>query len=146
MSYHLLITYSFLFRLNHPYIKSVHEMSELVVNRVVTFFHHSDLIYHLSPSGWRWRRAIRTAHAYTRKVIAERADAIGDDGVNKEGATTRRGKYIDFLDILLAAKVSSCFIYFCILTHVTLLLYMSITKPKVHMHERVRPHLELDLV
>lgn len=93
--------------LNHPYIKSVHEMSELVVNRVVTFFHHSDLIYHLSPSGWRWRRAIRTAHAYTRKVIAERADAIGDDGVNKEGATTRRGKYIDFLDILLAAKDDS---------------------------------------
>ena len=91
-------------RVSHPYIKSIYEISDLVMKRVYNVFHHNDLFYYLSPTGWRWRRAVNNAHAFTHNVIEKRKrEAAGSDGMRK----TRR--YVDFLDILISARVSLSF-------------------------------------
>ncbi|PIO25699.1 hypothetical protein AB205_0161630, partial [Aquarana catesbeiana] len=47
------------------YIKAVYDLSYLVEHRTRAFQYHNDLIFNLSPSGYRFRRALRTAHEHT---------------------------------------------------------------------------------
>jgi cytochrome P450 family 4 subfamily B polypeptide 1 len=85
--------------------------------------YHFSLIYHLSPSGWKFRKANRVAHEFSQKVITERRKALATKNVTlpllqcrlcvcdfylcsmqtSNGTMTR--KYLDFLDILIEAKV-----------------------------------------
>ena len=62
----------------------------------------SDVIFHLSPSGYRFRQACKTVHGFTRNVISARKEE--KKRLESEGKKTTR-KYVDFLDILLDAKV-----------------------------------------
>ena len=64
--------------------------------------HHVDIIYHMSYNGYKWRCAANQVHSYTKSVIQKRRDALKNPNVEKE---TNR-KYVDFLDILLGARVS----------------------------------------
>jgi hypothetical protein len=64
--------------------------------------YHFSLIYHLSPSGWKFRKANRVAHEFSQKVITERRKALATKNTSN-GTMTR--KYLDFLDILIEAKV-----------------------------------------
>ncbi|KAG8536021.1 hypothetical protein GDO81_027261, partial [Engystomops pustulosus] len=48
-----------------PYIKAVYELSRLVDLRFYFIPYHNDLIFHLSPHGYRFRKALKTAHEHT---------------------------------------------------------------------------------
>ncbi|KAJ3598659.1 hypothetical protein NHX12_002164 [Muraenolepis orangiensis] len=66
------------------YIKAVYELSHLINTRLWIFPYHSDIIFYLSPHGFRFRRACRVTHRHTERIQAKRN--------------------LDFLDILLCAR------------------------------------------
>lgn len=59
----------------------------------------SDWIYYLSPSGYKFRKACRYVHGFARDIIQRRKDE------KKCGVAKTQRKYLDFLDILLDARV-----------------------------------------
>ncbi|CAI9591190.1 unnamed protein product [Staurois parvus] len=83
------------------YIKAVYELSYLVDYRARCFPYHNDLIFNLSPHGYRFRRALRTAHEHTDNVIKQRKESL-KQGTELEKIKQKR--HLDFLDILLYAK------------------------------------------
>ncbi|XP_072030699.1 cytochrome P450 4F4-like [Amphiura filiformis] len=87
-------------REKHPYIRGVVELAQLTMERIRFLPHHIDLIYHLSYNGYKWRRATKLVHSYTKSVIQKRKDVLKDP----ENSRDQDRKYIDFLDILLSAK------------------------------------------
>uniref|UniRef100_A0A3Q2Y412 aromatase n=1 Tax=Hippocampus comes TaxID=109280 RepID=A0A3Q2Y412_HIPCM len=50
------------------YIKSVYQLTDLINLRFRTFPYHNDLIFYLSPHGFRHRRACKVAHSHTGKI------------------------------------------------------------------------------
>lgn len=90
----------------HPYVKSVYELIELVTDRFFTPLQHIDWLYYLSPSGRRTKEACRIVHEHSERVIRERKNALSLDGRSGDDLVEiakRKGKYLDFLDILLSA-------------------------------------------
>ncbi|XP_028327096.1 cytochrome P450 4B1-like isoform X2 [Gouania willdenowi] len=85
----------------NAYIKAVYELSFLSSKRSRTFFYHNDLIFNLSPHGFRYRNACKVAHSHTEEVIRKRREALKDD-TKKQSTQSKR--HLDFLDILLSAK------------------------------------------
>uniref|UniRef100_A0A3Q2NN52 aromatase n=1 Tax=Fundulus heteroclitus TaxID=8078 RepID=A0A3Q2NN52_FUNHE len=85
----------------NAYIKAVYELSYLINFRVRTFPYHSDLIFHLSPHGFRYRRACKVAHSHTDEVIKKRKEALKEE---TELGRIQTKRYLDFLDILLFAR------------------------------------------
>ncbi|KAI4894341.1 hypothetical protein NFI96_009829 [Prochilodus magdalenae] len=85
----------------NTYIKAVYELCDLVNFRFRMFPYHSDIIFYLSPHGYRYRRACRIAHSHTEEVIRKRKEALANE---KEQDLTQKKKYFDFLDILLHAR------------------------------------------
>ncbi|KAM9324685.1 uncharacterized protein PAF06_000763 [Gastrophryne carolinensis] len=83
------------------YIKAVYELCYLVDHRTRTFPYHSDLIFNLSPHGWRFRRALKIANEHTTKVIKQRKESLNKETELEKIKQKRR---LDFLDILLFAK------------------------------------------
>lgn len=53
----------------NAYIKAVYELSDLINLRFRTFPYHNDLIFYLSPHGFRYRKACKVAHSHTGKTI-----------------------------------------------------------------------------
>ncbi|CAN2391655.1 16-hydroxypalmitate dehydrogenase activity, partial [Pristimantis euphronides] len=86
------------------YIKAVFDLSSLVDYRFICLPYHNDLIFHLSPHGFRFRRALKIAHEHTDKVIKERKQSIKED---TELEKIKKKRHLDFLDILLCAKDES---------------------------------------
>uniref|UniRef100_A0A8C6KBS5 aromatase n=1 Tax=Nothobranchius furzeri TaxID=105023 RepID=A0A8C6KBS5_NOTFU len=86
---------------NNAYIKAVYELSDLANFRFRTFPYHSDLIFYLSPHGYRYRNACKVAHAHTENVIKKRKEALTEE---TELGRTQAKRYQDFLDILLFAR------------------------------------------
>ncbi|XP_068095205.1 cytochrome P450 4B1-like isoform X2 [Hyperolius riggenbachi] len=84
----------------NAYIKAVYDLSYLVDYRFTCIPYHSDLIFHLSPHGFRFRRALRTAHQHTDKVITERKESLKEE---TELEKISQKRHLDFLDILLFA-------------------------------------------
>ncbi|XP_061573227.1 cytochrome P450 4B1 [Cololabis saira] len=85
----------------NEYIKAVYELSDLVNLRFRTFPYHSDLIFNLSPHGFRYRKARKVAHCHTQEVIRKRQEALKEE---KEVSRIQRKRNLDFLDILLFAR------------------------------------------
>ncbi|KAM9309981.1 cytochrome P450 4B1-like [Pholidichthys leucotaenia] len=85
----------------NAYIKAVYELSYLINLRVMIFPYHSNLLFHLSPHGFRYRKARRVAHNYTEEIIRKRKEELKDE---KELSRIQSKRYLDFLDILLSAK------------------------------------------
>ncbi|XP_077862946.1 cytochrome P450 4F2-like [Saccoglossus kowalevskii] len=83
----------------NPYIRGVYALSYLIAERIRFVPYHSDIIYNLSISGYKFRKALRAVHGYSARVIQERKQALQQSGDDKPAR-----KYIDFLDILLSAK------------------------------------------
>ena len=95
----------------HPYIKAVCDMVELSTDRFMNPLYHSDLLYSLTRSGYRTRRACKIFHDHSTAIIQERKCVLGlnsqqkakmppqhDDLLEK---VSKNRKYLDFLDILL---------------------------------------------
>ncbi|KAM9353519.1 cytochrome P450 4B1-like [Symphorus nematophorus] len=85
----------------NAYIKAVYELSDLINLRFRTFPYHSDLIFYLSPHGFRHRKACKVAHSHTEEVIRKRKEALKKE---KELDHIQAKRNLDFLDILLLAR------------------------------------------
>ncbi|XP_041797693.1 cytochrome P450 4B1 [Chelmon rostratus] len=85
----------------NAYIKAVYELSDLINLRFRMFPYHNDLIFYLSPHGFRYRKARRVAHSHTEEVIRKRKEALKEE---KELDRIQAKRNLDFLDILLFAR------------------------------------------
>ncbi|XP_058503893.1 cytochrome P450 4B1 [Solea solea] len=85
----------------NDYIKAVYDLANLINLRMRLFPYHNDLIFHLSPTGFRFRKACRIAHRHTAEVIRKRKEALKEE---KELERVRSKRILDFLDILLSAR------------------------------------------
>ncbi|XP_067423981.1 cytochrome P450 4B1-like isoform X2 [Emydura macquarii macquarii] len=85
----------------NSYIQAVFDLSYLIHHRLRIFPYHNDLIYWLSPHGFKFRKACQLAHSHTDKVIRERKESLKDE---REHEKVQRKRHLDFLDILLHAK------------------------------------------
>ncbi|XP_062254783.1 cytochrome P450 4B1-like [Platichthys flesus] len=88
----------------NAYIKAVYELTDLVNLRFRTFPYHNDLIFYLSPHGFRFRKACRVAHRHTEDVIRKRKEELKEE---KELDRIKAKRNLDFLDILLCARDES---------------------------------------
>ena len=90
----------------HPYVRSVYELVNMIVERFYNPLYHIDWLYFLTPHGRRMKEACRIAHEHAENVIRERKKALGLDGsgakITLEVAAKKR-TCLDFLDILLTA-------------------------------------------
>ncbi|XP_033496469.1 cytochrome P450 4B1-like [Epinephelus lanceolatus] len=86
---------------SNAYIKAVYELSYLINLRFRTFPYHNDLIFYLSPHGFRYRKACRVAHDHTEAVIRKRKEELKEE---KELEHIQAKRNLDFLDILLLAR------------------------------------------
>ncbi|XP_068592039.1 cytochrome P450 4B1-like [Cebidichthys violaceus] len=85
----------------NAYIKAVYDLSNLINLRLRTFPYHNDLIFYLSPHGFRFRKACRVTHRHTEEVIRKRREALKEENKLDHMQTK---KNMDFLDILLLAR------------------------------------------
>ncbi|XP_028985122.1 cytochrome P450 4B1-like isoform X1 [Betta splendens] len=86
----------------NTYIKAVYELSDLINLRFRTFPYHNDLIFALSPHGFKHRKVCRVAHSHTAEVIRKRKETLKTVKQMEQVKAKRRN--LDFLDILLFAK------------------------------------------
>lgn len=82
---------------NHPYVVAVHELVELSTDRFLKPWLHSDIIYKLTPSGWKFKRHSDYVHKVAEDIIAKRRKILEKQPLSKK-------KNLDFLDILLTAR------------------------------------------
>ncbi|XP_047667829.1 cytochrome P450 4A4-like [Tachysurus fulvidraco] len=87
---------------SNPYIKAVYELCNLVNLRFRVFPYHNDIIFHMSPHGYRYRKACKITHSYTAEVIRQRREFLNNNKKNQDDGQEKR--YLDFLDILLCAR------------------------------------------
>ncbi|KAK2844849.1 hypothetical protein Q5P01_011508 [Channa striata] len=85
----------------NTYIKAVYELSSFINLRFRVFPYHSDIIFHLSPHGFRYRKARKVAYNQTAEVIRKRKEALKEE---KELDRIQAKRNLDFLDILLLAR------------------------------------------
>ncbi|XP_036442404.1 cytochrome P450 4A25 [Colossoma macropomum] len=86
---------------SNKYIQAVYELCDLINIRFRMLPYHSDIIFHLSPHGYRYRRACTIAHNHTEEVIRKRKEALTNE---KEQQFSQKKRNLDFLDILLCAR------------------------------------------
>ncbi|XP_062047243.1 cytochrome P450 4A5 [Lepus europaeus] len=91
-------------RNSQSYIQAVGDLNNLVFARVRNIFHHSDFLYSLSPEGRLSHRACQLAHEHTDRVIKQRKAQLQQEG---ELEKVRRKRRLDFLDVLLFAKMEN---------------------------------------
>ncbi|XP_072047487.1 cytochrome P450 4B1-like [Amphiura filiformis] len=91
---------------DNEYINAVTELSEIITTRFMKIQYLNEIIFKLSPLGRRFRKLCETAHEKSRSTIKKRRREIEAGGEEVKG---QRGKYLDFLDILLAARKLSLF-------------------------------------
>ncbi|KAL7394038.1 hypothetical protein ABVT39_019743 [Epinephelus coioides] len=86
---------------SNAYIKAVYELSDLINLRFRIFPYHNDIIFYLSPHGFRYRKVCRVAHDHTEAVIRKRKEELKEE---KELERIQAKRNLDFLDILLLAR------------------------------------------
>ncbi|KAL4685690.1 hypothetical protein H8959_001287 [Pygathrix nigripes] len=91
-------------RNSQSYIQAISDLNNLTFSRVRNVFHQNDTIYSLTSAG-RWtHRACQLAHQHTDQVIQLRKSQLQKEG---ELEKVKRKKHLDFLDILLLAKMEN---------------------------------------
>lgn len=68
-------------------------------------FLHKDFLYYLTPEGRRFRKACRLVHDFTDAVIQERRRTLISQGSQDFLRAKAKAKTLDFIDMLLLAKV-----------------------------------------
>ncbi|XP_055978218.1 cytochrome P450 4A6-like isoform X2 [Sorex fumeus] len=81
---------------------AIEDLKHLFFSRVRNFFHQNDFIYSLTPAGRSYAKACQLAHEHTDRVIQQRKMHLQDEG---ELEKIRKKRHLDFLDILLFAKL-----------------------------------------
>ena len=93
----------------HPYIEAIQEILALTSRRLVSIVVRNDFIYSITPSGRKYEKFCKVAHDYSRMVIQNRKKELEISGNNQsmsesELKAKKKGKYLDFLDVLLIAR------------------------------------------
>ncbi|XP_077541893.1 cytochrome P450 4c3-like [Haemaphysalis longicornis] len=94
---------------NSPYVIAVSRLGELFLERVFRPLLHVNFIFKLSSVGREYAKCLDTVHSFTRKVIAERKEALRkeiDSGLitlQEEASSTNAGRKTSrpFMDLLL---------------------------------------------
>ena len=92
-----------------PYILHVQKLVELVTQRFVSLPSRWDWYYYWTKNGREFKKYCNLVHDYSDMVIANRKKELGisNDGAQLsevELRSRKKGKYLDFLDILLIAQ------------------------------------------
>nr|NP_999589.2 cytochrome P450 4A25 [Sus scrofa]Q8SPK1.1 RecName: Full=Cytochrome P450 4A24; AltName: Full=CYPIVA24; AltName: Full=Fatty acid omega-hydroxylase; AltName: Full=Long-chain fatty acid omega-monooxygenase [Sus scrofa]CAC85662.1 cytochrome P450 [Sus scrofa] len=87
---------------SHSYIQAIWDLKNLFSIRTKSAFLQNDIIYRLSPEGRKNHRAARIAHQHTDRVIQLRKAQLQKQG---EMENVRKKRHLDFLDILLLARM-----------------------------------------
>ena len=85
---------------DNPYVKAVHDLTHMLLARVRFPPHHSDLLYYLSYSGYKFRKTCAVAHQFTRSVIQRKKE----EKKRTRNQSLREKKYVDFIDMLLDCR------------------------------------------
>lgn len=80
---------------NHPYVKAVKRLIELVLARCLNILLYPESLYKLSSSGKEFFNICDFVHKFSEEIIMKR---------RKELSETQKKRHLDFLDILLTAK------------------------------------------
>uniref|UniRef100_A0A8C4MBY8 Uncharacterized protein n=1 Tax=Equus asinus asinus TaxID=83772 RepID=A0A8C4MBY8_EQUAS len=92
-------------RNSQSYTEAVADLNNLFYSWVRNAFFQNDIIYSLTPDG-RWnQRACQLAHQHTDQVIKLRKAQLQKEG---ELEKVMKKRHLDFLDILLFARVTVC--------------------------------------
>ena len=86
----------------NPYIKATYEISNIIIQRIRFFPYHFDTIFDISPMGRRFKKQCQIVHEKAESTIRERRKELA----RTESFRQTGRKYLDFLDILIEAKVS----------------------------------------
>ncbi|XP_064404150.1 ultra-long-chain fatty acid omega-hydroxylase-like [Halichondria panicea] len=92
---------------SHPYIEAVQELVELTTERFVTLVGRIDWLFNLTPTGRKYNKLCQFVHSHSRMVVQKRKEEleVGKTGFSESELRTRKkGKYLDFLDVLLIAR------------------------------------------
>lgn len=100
-----LISMAWPFRSPSEYIAAILELSALVVKRQQQMLLHTDFLYYLTPDGRRFRRACALVHNFSDAVIQERRCSLITEGSHDFLKAKAKAKTLDFIDVLLLAKV-----------------------------------------
>ncbi|XP_069699698.1 cytochrome P450 4C1-like [Periplaneta americana] len=93
------------------YVKAVYEVSDIVIQRALRPWLHSNFIFKLSARGKRHDQCLRVLHGFTNKVIQERKAQLLGNGDKMQGYSGSEDEVIGkkkrkaFLDLLLEASL-----------------------------------------
>lgn len=87
------------------YTAAILELSALVTKRGEQTFLRMDFLYYLTLDGWRFRRACHLVHDFTDAIIQERRRTLISQGSHDFLKAKAKAKTLDFIDVLLLAKV-----------------------------------------
>ncbi|XP_028367307.1 cytochrome P450 4A6 [Phyllostomus discolor] len=91
-------------RNSRSYLQAIGDMKNLFYSRVRSFFYQNNIIYGLTPEGRRNHWACQLAHQHTDQVIELRKAHLQEEGEMEE---VKRKRHLDFLDILLFARMEN---------------------------------------
>ena len=81
---------------------------ELTASRFVSLVGRTDWLYYKTPTGCKYKKVCKFAHDHSKIVIKKRKEELqlgSNKGVSEsELKAKKKGKYLDFLDILLIAR------------------------------------------
>ncbi|XP_032744822.1 cytochrome P450 4A2 [Rattus rattus] len=87
---------------SRSYTKAVEDLNNLIFFHVRSAFYGNSIIYNMSSDGRLYHRACQIAHEHTDGVIKTRKAQLQNE---EEFQTVRKKRRLDFLDILLFAKM-----------------------------------------
>lgn len=91
---------------NHPYLKAVQRLGQLIIERAFNPFVHFDFTYALTKKGKENQKLCNYVHDFAMQIITSRKKKLkADKQAEKDiGDASERKKHLDFLDILLTAR------------------------------------------
>nr|XP_025848050.1 cytochrome P450 4A11-like [Vulpes vulpes] len=89
---------------SQSYIQAIRDLNNLVFARMRNVFYQKDFFYWLTSEGRRNHKACQLAHQHTDRVIKRRKAQLQEEG---ELEKIRNKRHLDFLDILLLAKMEN---------------------------------------
>ncbi|XP_033746343.1 cytochrome P450 4F6-like [Pecten maximus] len=88
---------------NHPYVKAIHEITRLSMERLSKPWHFlSWSLFMMSENGKDYKRNVDFIHKFAKEIIVKRRQEIAEDPT-----LIKQKRKLDFLDVLLTAKDES---------------------------------------
>ncbi|GAB6019211.1 hypothetical protein CHUAL_000823 [Chamberlinius hualienensis] len=92
------------------YVKSVHELGRIIIERTVRPWLFPDILFHLSSYGKQQRLCLKAVHSFTEQVITERRLVFNQRKnfeISVNGTEVRQKQRLAFLDTLFEASLDN---------------------------------------